>query len=190
VWLRVADPSWKDPLDPSFAGERGGRWNPPGSFPTLYLNGDPPTALLQIHRMLRGTPVRVDDLDEDAFVLVAATLPRGQTAADGVSEAGLRALGLPATYPRAADGSRVEVETCRPIGAAIRQRGLRGLWCRSAVPDEEEADPGEGRELAWFPAGRRSVARAVWDAPLPLGQWRHAAGWAELGLPEQRDPVP
>jgi RES domain-containing protein len=59
-----------------FAGERGGRWNPPGSFPALYLNGDPLTVLLQIRRMLRGTPVRVDDLDEDAFFLVAATLPR------------------------------------------------------------------------------------------------------------------
>ena len=186
----MADPSWKDPLDPSFAGERGGRWNPPGSFPTLYLNGDPPTALLQIHRMLRGTPVRVDDLDEDAFVLVAATLPRSQTAADGVSETGLRALGLPATYPRARDGTRVEAEACRPIGAAIRKRELRGLWCRSTLPDEEGADMGKGREVAWLPAGGRSVARRVWDQPLPLGRWRHVAGWAELGLPDQRDPAP
>jgi hypothetical protein len=186
----VADPSWRDPLDPSFAGERGGRWNPPGSFPTLYLNGDPPTALLQIRRMLRGTPVRVDDLDEDAFVLVAATLPRSQEAVDGVSEGGLRALGLPVTYPLAADGSRVEAETCRPVGAAVRKRGLRGVWCRSAVLDEGGNVAGEGRELAWFPAGGRSVARPVWDEPLPLGRWRDVAGWAKLGLPEQRDPGP
>jgi hypothetical protein len=186
----VADPSWTDPLDPSFAGERGGRWNPPGSFPTLYLNGDPPTALRQIRRMLRGTPVRTDDLDEDAFVLVAATLPRSQTVADGVTEEGLRALHLPATYPLTADGSPVEAEACRPVGVALRDLGLRGVWCRSSAPVVGEEIAGEGRELAWFPAGRRSVARSLWDAPLPLGGWRHAVGWADLGLPDQRDPGP
>jgi hypothetical protein len=113
--------------------------------------------------------------------------PGNQTAADGVSEAGLRALRLPATYPLAADGSPVEAEVCHPIGAAVRKRGLRGVWCRSAV-NEGENVAGKGRELAWFPAGRRSMARPVWDEPLPLGRWRYAAGWADLGLPEQRDP--
>ena len=95
VWLRVADPLWTRPLDPSFAAAAGGRWNPPGSFPVLYLNADVVTARLQIDRLVEDQPFTADDLDDDAYVLVAATLPRSQTCADAVSGAGLKALGLP-----------------------------------------------------------------------------------------------
>jgi hypothetical protein len=38
VWLRLAEPEWEDPLDPSFAAFQGGRWNAPGSYPALYRN--------------------------------------------------------------------------------------------------------------------------------------------------------
>jgi RES domain-containing protein len=99
VWLRVADPEWADPLDPSYARRTGGRWNPPGSVATLYLNGDVVTARLQIERLLAGSPVRLDDLDDEAYILVAAMLPRAQMSADATSEAGLRALQLPKSYP-------------------------------------------------------------------------------------------
>src|SRR5690606_20610998 len=99
VWLRVADPAWQRPLDPSYAEAQGGRWNPPRSFPTLYLNADVLTARLQIERLCEGTAVTPDDLTDDAYVLVAATLPSSELAADAVSDAGLRALGLPDTYP-------------------------------------------------------------------------------------------
>jgi hypothetical protein len=77
---------------------------------------------MQIERMLAGSPVHIDDLDDEGYVLVAATLPRAQTCADA--------------------------------------------------------------------ATRRSSARIVWDAPLPLGTWRYATRWAELGLDEQPDPRP
>ncbi len=40
LWLRITRPHYADPFDPSFAQRRGGRWNPPGSWPTLYLNED------------------------------------------------------------------------------------------------------------------------------------------------------
>ena len=62
-WFRVADEKWDDPLDPSFAQRYGGRWNPPGSFPSLYLNEDIATARGQIYRMLEGSPVHPEDLD-------------------------------------------------------------------------------------------------------------------------------
>ena len=183
VWLRVADPDWADPLGPSYAQAKGGRWNPPGSHPTLYLNGDVATARLQVEKMLEGSPVQVEDLDDRAFVLIAATIPRGQTGADATTPAGLRALGLPDTYPKEASGGDVPRAACQTIGAEVHAEGLRGVWCRSACTRD-----GRGRELAWFPATNRSRSREVWDAPLPLGDWRHAGGWADLGLVEQVDP--
>ena len=95
VWLRVASASWKHPLDSNYAQQAGGRWNTPGAYPALYLNADLATARSQLERMLEGYPVGIDDLDEDAFVLVAARLPKRQRCADAVSAAGLKALGLP-----------------------------------------------------------------------------------------------
>jgi hypothetical protein len=138
---------------------------------------------MQIERMLEGSPVHLEDLDDEAYVLVAATLPRAQECADAASQPGLRALRLPDSYPLDSDGSPIEHAICQATGAGVRAVGLRGVWCRSAC----SAD-GRGRELAWVPANRRSVARAVWEAPLPLGRWRHAAGWDELGLDDQPDP--
>lgn len=184
VWLRAAQASWADPLDSSFARTHGGRWNPPGRFDALYLNGDVETACAQVRRMLEGTPLTEEDLDDDApFVLVPATLPTGQIVADAVSEDGLSALGLPATYPvrRAKPVSRA---TCRPVGLAIHEAGLRGVWCRCAA-----TAAGTGRELAWFPARSSSQAKPATDAPLPYGRWRHATSWADLGFPSQRDPT-
>lgn len=172
VWLRAADPAWADPLDPSYARDRGGRWNPPGSFPALYLNGDVATARMQIERMLAGSPVTVDDLDDEAYVLVAATLLGAQTCADATSQEGLRSLGLPDTYPRDSDGDEIDHHVGQPIGGQVHDAGLDAVWCRSACTAD-----GRGRELAWFPSNRDAAARAVWSEPLPYGAWRYAGGW-------------
>lgn len=162
-WLRVADPDWVDPLDPAFAAEHGGRWNPPGSHPTLYLNEDLATARAQVSKLLDGSPVEPDDLDP-GFDLVAATLPRSQDVADAVSEAGLEALGLPVSYPRYPNGRPVRHEACQPIGTAVNEAGLRGVHARSAAHEE-----GAGRELAWFPA--RATSRATLVGRLSFGEW-------------------
>jgi len=164
-WFRVADEHWDDPLDPSFAQQHGGPWNPPDSFPTLYLNEDIATARAQISRMLAGWPADSEDLDAP-FVLVTVALPRNQTVADAVTDEGLERLGLPTTYPIDAAGSEVPHRACRPIGAAVKLSGLRGAHARSAATAD-----GSGRELAWFPARRSSRARRV--APdRPFDDWR------------------
>lgn len=183
VWLRVAQSNWNNPLDPSYARNRGGRWNAPKSFPVLYLNGDVRTARLQIERMLEGTPVSVDDLDEEAYVLIAARLPKAQICADAVSAEGLRALRLPASYPRGARGEMIGHKVCRSVGRKIHGTALRGVWCKSACTND-----GRGRELAWFPATAGSKARRVWKRPLPLGAWIYASQWSDIGLDEQADP--
>lgn len=162
-WLRVADPSWSDPLDPGYARDRGGRWNPPGSVLTLYLNEDLATARAQITALLSGSPVEPDDLDV-GFDLVVASLPRSQEVADAISDRGLRALGLPDTYPRHPNGRPVRHETCQPVGAAVSAAGLRGVHARSAATED-----GSGRELAWFPA--RESSRATLLERLAFRDW-------------------
>ncbi len=162
-WLRVADAGWDDPLDPSFAQRHGGRWNPPESFPALYLNEDLTTARAQITHMLDGWPLDAEDLDAP-YVLVTVSLPRGQIAADAVTDEGLAVLGFPATYPMSA-GVLVSHDECRPIGAAVKLVGLRGVHARSAATPD-----GSGRELAWFPARRSSKARRV-ASDRPFSDW-------------------
>lgn len=148
LWLRVADPAWADPLDPGFAAANGGRWNPPGSFPVLYLNEDLVTARVNTTRFLEGKPYRPEDLrDDNAPVLVEATLPRRQDVADIHSPAGVRHAGLPTTYPIDGSGQVVGHDRCQAVGVAVHEAGLRGVRCRSA-----NGPFGAGRELAWFPA--------------------------------------
>jgi hypothetical protein len=162
-WFRVADESWDDPLDPSYAQRRGGRWNPPGSFPTLYLNENLATARAQITHMLQGSPVDPEDLDAP-YVLVTVSLPRSQIAADAVTDDGLGSLGLPSTYP-VLDDALVSHDKCQPIGAAVKLAGLRGIHTRSVATRD-----GSGRELAWFPARPSSKARRT--APdRPFADW-------------------
>ncbi|MCL1599277.1 MAG: RES family NAD+ phosphorylase [Actinomycetia bacterium] len=164
TWLRVADAGWDDPLDPSFAQRHGGRWNPPASYPTLYLNEDVETARSQIHRMLEGSPVRPEDLDE-RFVLVAATLPSRQRVADAVTDHGLASLGLATSYPLDDADRRIEHAVCQPVGEAVHGLGLRGVHTRSASPID-----GVDRELAWFPA-RASSKATLSGPPIPFHDW-------------------
>ena len=157
VWHRIAEVDWTDPLDPSFAAVRGGRWNPPNSHPTLYLNEDRTTARLNLRTFIEGWPYEPEDLRDDTGpVLVLATLPAHQRVADAHTRRGLAATSLPVTYPIDQDGRIVGHDRCQPVGLEAKRSGLRGIRCRSArVPD------GAGRELAWFPATRRSRARLV-----------------------------
>jgi hypothetical protein len=165
VWWRIADPAWKDPLDPGFAGRRGGRWNPPRSFPTLYLNEDRVTARLNLRRFIAQWPYEPEDLRDDTGpILVGAHLPRGQTVCDAHTRPGVAAAGLPASYPLDASGNPIGHAVCQPVGARAKNAGLRGIRARSA-----QARDGTGRELAWFPATVRSAA--TFTAMLTFENW-------------------
>lgn len=163
--MRVADPHWGDPLDPSFAADRGGRWNPPGSFPVLYLNEDLATARINLQLFIAGWGYGPEDLrDDTAPVLVEATLPRSQRVADLHSREGFASAGLPITYPLDDRGHPVGHDRCQPVGCAAKQAGLRGVRCRSA-----RALSGTGRELAWFPV--RVTSRATLVSVTPFDAW-------------------
>ena len=152
AYLRVADPNWEDPLDGRFAQRAGGRWNPPRSFPVVYLCGSVPVARANVFRKLTGLPYGPEDLGpETAPVLVETEVPRALYA-DAATARGLDALGLPPTFPRTASGRIVGHRRCQAIGQAAWDAGERGIACLSAAPT---APPGD-EELAWFERrGRR-----------------------------------
>ena len=165
VWWRIADPGWADPLDPGFAQRGGGRWNPPGSFPVLYLNEDAPTARGNLRAFIARWPYEPEDLRDDRRpMLVGCVLPRRQVVCDAHSPAGIRAAGLPDTYPLDEGGAPVPHATCRPVGVRAKAAALRGVRARSA-----QSRDGTGRELAWFPASSRSIARLV--RKLTFAEW-------------------
>lgn len=145
-YFRVADPDWADPLDGSFAARRGGRWNPPDSFPVVYLAATVAVARANVYRKLEGQPFGPEDLEPHAApVLVTAEVPAADYL-DAITDEGLRALGLPARYPTDEEGEPVGWDRCQPVGRASWDRGDPGIACRSAAPAMADHD----EELAWF----------------------------------------
>jgi RES domain len=163
-YLRVADPDWDDPLDGSYAAERGGRWNPPESFPVVYLCRSIPVARANVHRKLEGQPYGPEDLRPRAGpVLVRTTVPEDRYL-NVVTDAGCRDVGLPGTFPLDSRRRTVTWRRCQPIGERAWEAGLPGVAARSVT--------GTGEELAYF--GRRKLRRGAirsfeqwfWDPPL------------------------
>ncbi len=157
-YFRVADPSWTNPLDGSYSAERGGRWNPPGSFPVVYLNATVEVARANVARRFRGMPFGPEDLDTvEAPVLVTAAVPDAHYV-DAVTSEGLVELGLPSTYPVDENGVVVPHEPCQPIGVRAWDSGERGIASRTAA-DQEIG----GEELAWFQRENALAAKATAD---------------------------
>jgi hypothetical protein len=156
AWTRIADPGWTNPLDPSYAATTGGRWNPPDSYSTLYLNADRVAARVNLRLFTAGWPYEPEDLRNDTGpILVYARLPRRQKVMDAHTPAGLAAVGLPNTYPNSSKGL-VPRSKCQAIGQRAHDANLRGVHARGA-----RAPDGVTRELAWFPATARSRARKI-----------------------------
>ena len=163
-FVRVADPDWRRPLDPTFAAVRGGRWNPPDSFPVLYLCATTAVARAVILGRFAGLPYGLLDLRPERRPVLIETDVRSHRAVDVVTEAGCRAVSLPATYPYDSQGRKVGWDKTQPIGEAAWKQGERSIACRSAALAEGEA----GEELAWFVRERAdrltvSVRRAFDD---------------------------
>jgi hypothetical protein len=165
AYNRLAEPAWTDPLDTSYSKPRGGRWNPPGAFGALYLNRDIRVARLRVEHKLAGHPYGVEDLDEaEQHDLVEVEVPE-QEWLDCVSDGGLKAVGLPVSYPRHPDGRPVEHPECQPIGQAAFCKGLPGLACRSAARGATPAD----EELAVF--ARAGRPRITMTGRRPFADW-------------------
>ena len=146
TYLRVADPSWRSPLDGRFAGERGARWNPPDSFPVVYLCSTVEIARANVLRRFDGLPYSALDLLPDRRPTLIETDVGSHRAVDVITDAGCRAAGLPTTYPRAADGTEIGWDRCRATGRIAWDQGERSIACRSAAARPTDL----GEELAWF----------------------------------------
>jgi len=121
--------------------------------------------VLNLQRFIHGWPYEPEDLRDDTGpVLVEATLPVRQRVADVHSRQGVAAAKLPPPYPLDEKDRLVERTVCQAIGLGAKTAGLRGVRARSA-----RAPEGGRRELAWFPATRRSRAHA--QAILPFETW-------------------
>jgi RES domain len=137
-YYRVCDPSWNDCCDGSFAATLGGRWNPPQGFRTLYLNRNIDTARANARRIYDGEAFGLFDLNPVMRPHLQVVELTPCEPIDAVTDDGLRALGLPATYP-----DDIGWEICRPIGARAHDRGAVGISARSAALSG-------GEELALF----------------------------------------
>lgn len=145
-YVRVADPGWRRPLDASFAAARGGRWNPPDSFPVLYLCASREVARRVVLGRFRGLPYGLLDLQPERRPVLIETDVPARRSVDIVSEAGCRAASLPVTYPYDGRGRKIGWSRTQPIGQAAWDQGEDALACRSAALARDE----EGEELAWF----------------------------------------
>jgi hypothetical protein len=174
-YLRVADPGWEDPLDGRYAAQRGGRWNPPESFPVVYLCRSLAIARANVYRKLQDQPYGPEDLRPDAGpVLVRTRVPEDRYL-NVITDAGCRDAGLPASYPRDGRGRIVVHRRCQPIGLHAWDAGLPGIAARSAATaalrQSRGRDANAGEELAYF--GRRKLRRGrvmdferwFWKAP-------------------------
>ena len=164
-YFRVGDPHWKRPLDGSFAARSGGRWNPPNSFPVVYLNRDVRVARINVATKFRGRPYGPELLDpREAPVLVRTTV-RDAKYVDIITDEGCVDAGLPKEYPKEPEGGVVTWSRCQPVGVAAWEAGDPGVACRSAALDA----PPDAEELAWFGRPQRPPLQV--DRTLPFDEW-------------------
>jgi hypothetical protein len=163
--FRLAEPDWGDPLDVSYSRANGGRWNVAGRFGALYLNATLRMARLQVDHRLAGFPYGVEDLDpSEQHDLVEVDVAEADFL-DCVTDEGLGAVALPATYPDDETGVRIPHDVCAAIAADAYDGGLSGVSCRSAARDATPDD----HELAVF-EGDASVLVVEMDRR-PFGDW-------------------
>jgi len=168
----VVDPDWPDPLDGAVAIERGGRWNPPGTYPAVYLNADLGTARanarLLIDRAIERMPFAFEDLDPAGLPALWSVRVPSADILDATTGEGLQAAGLPVSYPRQRAGDPLPWEPCQRAGARAHRDGVRRIAYRSsafAAGAGEVAWIGDASDSLACTAGARDFADWFWGDP-------------------------
>lgn len=168
-YFRVADPRWDDPLDGRHAAERGGRWNPPESFPVVYLCASLEVARANVYRKLEGQPYGPEDLRPGSGPVLVRTRVPDDRYLNVVTDAGCRDAGLPRSYPLDSRRRIVPWRRCQPIGLRAWEAGVPGVAARSAAYARRSRGATRStmaEELAYF--GRRRLRRG---AVRPFDEW-------------------
>jgi RES domain-containing protein len=161
TYYRVCKADWAACSDTSYAKQFGGRWTPPEEFGALYLCAtiEVAAAVARTHHVGRAIPL---------FSLRPSRRPQLQsftvTASqfvDVVTNEGVAATGLPATFPFGVDH-----KTCWPIARQAYSLGERAIASRAAA--ECGPDFWLGEELAVFDNG--PMPRAA-GRRRPFSQW-------------------
>lgn len=148
-------------VDGTRAQAKGGRWNPPGSFPVLYTSCTEVVAIAKLRHKHRGRSFQPWDLAEEEQSDLYTLEVDQDRLVDAVSEPGLAGISLPSTYPHDR-GREVGWETTQPIGARLHQESYAGVACRSAADTK-------GEEVALF-LDHAATPRVV-GPPRRLGEW-------------------
>ena len=143
----------------SGAGARtvGGRWNPPGSFATLYLAGSVEVAAAELHRLATRGGRAVNDFLPRHLLEYEVEL---DAVLDLTDPATLKAVGLSEEQVRSDDPT-----SCQEVGEAAHHLGREGILAPSAT--------GAGDVLAVFverlsPNSRLEVvSTTLWDTAPP-----------------------
>jgi hypothetical protein len=99
-----------------------------------------------VRARLEDRGIRPEDiLPETGPVLVTTTVP-DETYVNAVTDAGLRSLNLPPTYPLDSRGKIVAHRICQPVGQLAWDAGEQGIACRPAT----RGAPPTREELAYF----------------------------------------
>jgi RES domain-containing protein len=168
AYVRVADPSWRNPLDGGYSQRAGGRWNAPGAFPVVYLCRTVSVARAVVFHQLEGHPYGPEDLNPSMGPVLVETTVRSERFVDAITARGLESTGLTVSYPRDGRGQLVGWSRCQPLGQEAWEDGCEGIACRSAAPTA----PTGGEELAWFVRGRRRLRLL---RKRPFAEWFWAA---------------
>jgi RES domain-containing protein len=141
------------------ASVRGGRWNPPNSFPTLYTALSLDTAAAELKRLASNQRILLDSLLPRKVCVMRVKL---LGVVDLRSENALNAVGL-----RSSDVGADDLSRCRTVGEAIQKYGSEGILAPSAA--------NAGFVLVVFPSnlGRRSRLESIeafeWASEADLG---------------------
>ena len=115
----------QSPISGEGARVHGGRWNPPESFPTLYLALDRPTALAELKRTALRFGISPEQLLPRAVYRYEIVLHQCLDLRDQSSRA---AAGLSLDTIRSEDQRR-----CQGVALAAHYLGLEGLIAPSAA---------------------------------------------------------
>jgi RES domain-containing protein len=125
----------RDCLSGEGARAFGGRWNPPGSHPTLYTALSATTAASELGRLAARQGRALEDFLPRTLCRLQADLT---SVIDLRYRVALDSVGLTIRHIRDDDPSR-----CQAVGAAVHALGYEGLLAESAV--------GAGHVLIIFP---------------------------------------